>query len=62
MPVDVEVDGQRQTVPMSQWPRLDHSSEPRQPGDGRSGFENLRQNDAIDRYRDDQAKNQPKTS
>jgi aminopeptidase N len=62
MPVEVQVDGQRQVVPMAN-------------GRGSVTLPNanslvtvdpdnkiLRQNDAIDRYRDDQAKNRPKTS
>jgi len=62
MPVEVDVDGQRQVVPMTSGRGTvtlpDSNSVVTIDPDSKI----LRQNDAIDRYRDDQAKNKPKAA
>ena len=61
MPVEVDVDGQRQVVPMSNGYGSVVLPNPNSVVTVDPESKILRQNDAIDRYRDDQAK-KPKTS
>ncbi len=62
MPVEVQVDNQRQVVPMTNGRGSLTITNPNSLVTVDPDNKILRQNDAIDAYRDDQAKNRPRTS
>ena len=62
MPIEVDVDGQRQVVPMTSGRGTFTLPSPNSLFTIDPDSKILRQNDAIDRYRDEQEKNRPKTA
>ena len=62
MPVEVDVDGQRQVIPMANGRGTVTLPNPNSVVTVDPDSKILRQTDAIDRYRDDQAKKKPRAA